>query len=111
MTDKDKIDNPLTEEDLNAAAYLCFMSAAWTDLSEISGPLSRRMHYERKWRFENALKLMEGGTISLLELGLGYKDCSFVIARSDKFKNKESVKSRFQMAEEILKGKAEAQFR
>ncbi len=101
-----EIVSPLMVGDLEGAAYLCLAAAATTDFNRFppgSGDLSRRMHHERKHRFEKAQKLVESGVTSLSELGLSHDDCAWAASKASLAKDKEGWLSRFQTAESELR--------
>jgi hypothetical protein len=80
--------------------------AAQTNLEQFppgSGNLTRRMHHERKLRFEEALALVKKGTTILSELGLSHKDCAWAASMSKMAKDQGGWSSRFQAAENALK--------
>jgi hypothetical protein len=98
--------NPLTTGDLEGAAYLCLDASAWTDLNQFPpglGDLKRRLHRERRKRFEQALQKMKNGVNSLFALGLSSEDCSWAASKADRAKNPEEWLSHFKAAEEALK--------
>ncbi|HLM84360.1 MAG TPA: hypothetical protein VK254_04115 [Candidatus Bathyarchaeia archaeon] len=95
--------NPLTEGDLEGAAYLCLASAAFTDLSHPLGNSYRLRHHERKRRFKQALLKLKEGVSSLLELGLLPEDCQWATGNADQIKDSEGWLSRFQEAEKMLR--------
>ena len=101
-----KTKNPLTESDLEGAAYICLAAAAITDLNQFPpgfGNISRRKHHERKRRFEDALAKMREGITSLLELGLSPDDCAWAASKASLAKDREGWLSRFQTAENNLR--------
>ena len=101
----EEIISPLTEDDLKGAAYLCLGAGALTDIDQFppgSGELFRRMHRERRRRFEGAQAMMKEGVTSLLKLGLSYKDCTWAASKAHLAKDKEGWLTRFQTAESEL---------
>lgn len=102
----EEILSPLTEGELEGAAYLCLDAAAFTDLDQLppgSGDLLRRIHRERKHRFEGALTKMKEGITSLLELGLSHKDCEWAASKAHLARDKEGWLLHFQTAESELR--------
>jgi len=95
--------NPLTEGDLEGAAWLCSESAAFTDLSHPLGNNHRLQHHERKRRFEQASAKIKEGATSLLEFGLLPSDCHWAASKADRAKDSEGWRSRFQAAGEMLR--------
>ena len=98
--------NPLTEGDLEGAAYLCLRVAALTDRNQFppgSGDMICRMYYERKYRFEQAQIMVREGIISLLKLGLFHEDCSWAASKANMAKDQEGWLFRFQTAESELR--------
>lgn len=99
----EEVRSPLTVSDLERAAWLCLMAAAETDTDQLFGDPRRSMHHERKKRFEQARRLVEGGVTFLSELGLSHIDCAWAAGKVDYVKDKEDWSLHFQVAECELK--------
>jgi len=95
------IRSPLTEGELEGAAYLCLSLAAWTDRDQFppgSGDRICRGHHARKRRFEKAKGMVKEGATNLLELGLFPEDCSWAANMAHRAKDKNVWLSHFQTA-------------
>ena len=96
---------PLTIQDLEAAAYLYLEAAAWTDLDQFPpgvGQLRNREHHARKKRFEQAQEKVQSGVSDLGQLGLTSEDCAWAASKSARAKDSEGWFSRFKQAKERL---------
>lgn len=109
---EETIKNPLLEGELEGMASLCLKSACLCHLA--TGPLEkdiaeihRRNFHAMKRRFKSAIALMKQGETSLFELGLTAEDCSWAASNSDKARDQEGWKSRFEEAAEALRQAAE----
>jgi len=109
--DKDMV-NPLTEGELEGAAYLCLHEAAYLDrrnqFPQGSGETISREHHARRGRFLRALELVRSGAASLSKLGLSHRDCVWAVSMAHRAKNQGEWRSHFQAAEEKLKQAEEA---
>ncbi len=101
--------NSLLVGDLLGAATLCIGAACMCHLDVLFGigEIHRRNFHAMKRRFESAIALMKQGETSLLELGLTAEDCSWAASNSDKARDQEGWKSRFEEAAEALRQAAE----
>lgn len=95
--------SPLTEGELEGAAYLCLQAASFTDLSDLLGNNWRLQHHERKRRFEKALAMTKEGITSLSEMGLTALDCQWAASQASAAKDSAGWLSRFQEAERMLR--------
>ena len=98
----------LTEDDLKVAAHLCLEAGTMVDYDKClpgTGRIQSHNHHERKRRFENALKKLQGGATSLTELGLWHVDCQWAAGKADRIKDdlREDWVSHFQTAEREIK--------
>jgi hypothetical protein len=95
--------NPLYENDLECAAWLCMEEAAMTDLDRFpqgSGRLSCQGLHKRGERFKEALvKMKRDASCSILDLGLSPEDCSWAANQARRAVDGPGWQYRFRTAE------------